>query len=113
MLNMQGQATRMFRGWNELKVSGKLPERRSYHQGCIYNDYIYIFGGQDLKEGSINTVWRINIRQIVSGIENDKINIETQWDYLKCKGTIPQPMSHHNSFIFNNKMYCYGGLSGI
>jgi hypothetical protein len=37
--------SRFFRGWNELKVSGKLPERRSYHVAYMVNGYMYVFGG--------------------------------------------------------------------
>ena len=40
-----GTFSKLFRGWNELKVSGKLPERRSYHIGCCHNGYMYVFGG--------------------------------------------------------------------
>jgi hypothetical protein len=60
-----GKESRLFRGWNELKVSGKLPERRSYHVGAVHDGYMYVFGGQDLKEGSVNTTWKINIESIV------------------------------------------------
>jgi hypothetical protein len=60
-----GNFSKLFRGWNELKVSGKLPERRGYHIGCVHDGFMYVFGGQDLKEGSVNTTWKININQIV------------------------------------------------
>jgi hypothetical protein len=60
-----GNFSKLFRGWNELKVSGKLPERRGYHIGCIHKGFMYVFGGQDLKEGSVSTTWKINIDQIV------------------------------------------------
>ena len=60
-----GNMSRLFRGWNELKVSGKLPERRSYHVGAVHGGFMYVFGGQDLKEGSVNTTWKINIDRIV------------------------------------------------
>ena len=40
-----GSETRFFRGWNELKLTGKLPERRSYTTGCTHDGYMYVFGG--------------------------------------------------------------------
>jgi hypothetical protein len=55
----------MYQGWNELKVSGKLPERRSYHTCCTNEWFIYVFGGQDLKEGSLNTVWKLDVKAIL------------------------------------------------
>jgi len=40
-----GSETKFFRGWNELKLTGKLPERRSYTTGCVQDGQMYIFGG--------------------------------------------------------------------
>ena len=33
------------KGWYEVKMTGKLPERRSYHVSCIYKDNLFVFGG--------------------------------------------------------------------
>ena len=55
----------MFKGWNELKLTGKLPERRSYHVANLNEENLIVFGGQDLKEGSLNSVWKLNIRNII------------------------------------------------
>ena len=46
-------------------MSGKLPERRSYLMSDIHHDYAYIFGGQDLKEGSYNTLWRLDLKNVL------------------------------------------------
>jgi hypothetical protein len=107
-----GSHSRLYRGWNELKVSGKLPERRSYHVGCIHQGYMYVFGGQDLKEGSVNSTWKINIQSIVEQCTQGVTNVVAEWEHLNCKGTIPGPMSHHSAFVHENKLYCYGGLIG-
>ena len=56
----------MYQGWNEIKVPGKLPERRSYHTCCTNEGFLYVFGGQDLKEGSLNTVWKLDIQSIIN-----------------------------------------------
>ena len=34
-----------FKGWYEVKMTGKLPERRSYQISEVHNEYLYIFGG--------------------------------------------------------------------
>lgn len=54
--------------WIEVRLQGKLPERRSNHCAFIANlrneEYLYVHGGRDLKEGSISTMWRLNISNI-------------------------------------------------
>jgi len=54
--------------WYEVRVQGKLPERRSNHVAFIWSnqgsEYMYIHGGRDLKEGSISTMWRINLTSV-------------------------------------------------
>ena len=37
------------------------PKRRSFHTSCIYNDYLYIFGGKDITEGKLSDIIRINL----------------------------------------------------
>jgi hypothetical protein len=48
-------------------MSGKLPERRSYSIAKVFGDHVYIFGGQDLKEGSYNNLYRLPINHILDG----------------------------------------------
>ena len=107
-----GQSSKLFRGWNELKVSGKLPERRSYHVGAVHNGYMYVFGGQDLKEGSVNSTWKIDVKSIVDQSNSGSNVVRAEWEHVNCKGTMPEPMSHHSAFIHDDKLYCYGGLIG-
>ena len=59
------KGSKIYRGWNELKLSGKLPERRSYHIGCLNDGNLYIFGGQDIKEGLNNTLWKLNMKEVI------------------------------------------------
>ena len=109
-----GGQTKFFRGWNELKLTGKLPERRSYTTGCLQDGQMYIFGGQDLKEGSVNSTWRINLEKIIKMSEAQADNIDVFWEQIHYdkKGPTPDPISHHNAFIFQGKMHVFGGLSG-
>lgn len=56
-------------GWYELRLQGKLPERRSNHCSFITHDgngtqYLYIHGGRDLKEGAHSSMWRLNLREV-------------------------------------------------
>lgn len=105
-----GQPTKLYRGWNELKVSGKLPERRSYHVANVHQGEMFIFGGQD--ENSISSIWRLDLQQINKASQGGKNNIYVNWEQIKIRGKEPEPMTHHTSFVHNNKIYCYGGLIG-
>ena len=55
----------MDKNWFELRLNGKCPERRAYHSTFIANDCLYIFGGQDIREGSIDTMWMLDLSNIV------------------------------------------------
>ena len=69
------------------------------------NDYLYIFGGQDLKEGAFNTLWRLDLKKTL-------INSSGKWEQINCRNT-PKPISHHNGFIHEDKLYIYGGVHGM
>jgi hypothetical protein len=43
--NSHQDLTSIMEGWHEIKMTGKLPERRSYLMGDFHSDYVYIFGG--------------------------------------------------------------------
>jgi len=51
--------------WFEIRMQGKLPERRSNHVAFVWvnqgSEYMYIHGGRDLKEGSHSSIWRVNL----------------------------------------------------
>jgi hypothetical protein len=72
--------------------------------GCIANDgYLYIYGGQDLKEGPLNNIWRANLDIAVRG--------NVQWENIG-KWTSMQPpfsYSHHCGVCWQGKLYFYGG----
>lgn len=61
--------------WIEVRLQGKLPERRSNHTAFILTlrneEYLYVHGGRDLKEGSIASMWRLNLSSIHSLMEDD------------------------------------------
>jgi hypothetical protein len=46
-----------------------------------------------LKEGSYNTLWRLNLKHIMDGGT-------TSWEQVTdCSGKIPKPISHHSGFV--------------
>lgn len=49
------------RNWYEVRLFGKVPERRGYHSSFIYNNKLYIYGGHDIREGSLDNLWVIDL----------------------------------------------------
>lgn len=86
-------------------MTGKLPERRSYQVSFIYQDALYIFGGQDLKEGSYNTMWKLPLKVIMEGGT-------ARWEQILTSGTVPPPISHHSGTLYKETFYVFGGLVG-
>jgi hypothetical protein len=62
-----------------------------------------VFGGQDLKEGCYNSLWKLNIKHILDGGS-------TSWELIKGTGKVPKAISHHTGFIYDDYLYVYGGL---
>jgi len=64
-LNRMEESKDVEETWFEIRMQGKLPERRSNHVAFIWvnqgNEYMYIHGGRDLKEGNLNSMWRVNL----------------------------------------------------
>jgi hypothetical protein len=60
-----------FDHWYELRLKGNAPERRSYHSSFIYDNRLFIFGGLDIREGSMNSLWELNLRYL-SDLELDE-----------------------------------------
>jgi len=50
--------------WSEIRLSGKLPERRSNHCSFIVNDFLYVHGGRELEEGPMSNMWKLSVSGI-------------------------------------------------
>ena len=48
--------------WKEERVLNP-PKRRSFHTSCIYDNYLYIFGGKDITEGKLSDIMRLNLME--------------------------------------------------
>lgn len=73
--------------------------------GVIADDgYLYVFGGQDLKEGLHNSLWRVKLTDAVGG---EKVQWENAASYMR---NVPQyGFSHHAGVCFEGKIYFFGG----
>jgi hypothetical protein len=94
--------------WSEVRLAGKLPERRSNHCSFIVKDYLYIHGGRDIKEGPMPTMWRLSISS-VKHLEEDP-DCGAQWEVVNTKGVSPGKISHHTAAVIGNKVLVFGGI---
>ena len=49
------------RNWVELRLMGQQPDRRSYHSSFIFEKKLFVFGGLDIREGSLNSLYELNL----------------------------------------------------
>lgn len=71
---------------------------------------LYIYGGHDIREGSINNLWMLDFNDI----DDLDCQIEDRlycckWKLQAVKGNNPGRISHHSSVVYKYKMYLFGG----
>ena len=87
--------------WYEYRVVGKAPRRRGYHSSFVYENYLYIHGGHDIREGTLEKMYRINLEP--------KSN-DNEWEIIQQRG-VEQPgkVGYHTLTRYGNKVYLIGG----
>lgn len=40
------------------------PDRRGYHSTFVHNKKLYIYGGHDIREGSKDSLWMLDLRKL-------------------------------------------------
>lgn len=115
-------------GWYELRPHGKLPEKRSHHSSVIYNGSIYVYGGEDSREGKYDSLWKLDLDafiEIGDKIQEDQTEEEAknmthqndddkrlQWELISTTGTKPGAISYHKAVVKDDNMYLFGGMRG-
>ena len=87
--------------WYELRFEGKQPGRRAYHTSFINEEKIYVFGGHDIAEGSMDSLWSFDLRKIGNIESTDKLqsaDIKLTWMELKTSG-IRMPRKSSVSYL--------------
>ncbi|CAI2362842.1 unnamed protein product [Moneuplotes crassus] len=84
--------------WEQLRCIGKLPERRSYHTGISSGSRVFIYGGYDIKEGDMKTMFSIDLSEM-----------SPEWREIEIIGDPPKGISRHSALLWDNKIYCLGG----
>lgn len=107
--------------WFEVRLEGKVPERRGYHSTFVYGSKMYIYGGHDIREGSMDNLWMIDLEDFndLDMQPEDQERI-LEWHLVQTtaasKGNKrPGAISHHTSVVYGERMYMFGGskASGI
>jgi len=75
------------------------------------NDYLYIHGGRDIKEGPMGNMWRLSINGVLE--LQDDATYGVSWEPVVEKGTPPGKISHHKAAVFGNQVCIFGGMAGI
>ncbi|KAL4490971.1 hypothetical protein ABPG72_008707 [Tetrahymena utriculariae] len=87
--------------WQEIKVSGKNLESRSYHAICINGDYLYTYGGYENNEIMSSLFARLKMQN-----HNDKYD----WEIISTKSLLtPGTRRRHSLVSFQDKIYLFGG----
>jgi len=80
------------------------------------NDYLYIHGGRDIKEGPMGNMWKLSISGVKSFIDDaDAMNEHdfygVSWEPVAMKGNNqPGNISHHKAAVFGSKVVIFGGI---
>ena len=87
------------KNWSEKRVLNP-PKRRSFQTSCIYNDYLYIFGGKDITEGKLSDILRLDL--------TEKENLS--WEEVTPEnGMLLEPLVYHTGTLVGDKYYIIGG----
>ncbi|KAJ5071762.1 faciogenital dysplasia protein [Anaeramoeba ignava] len=85
--------------WKFVPVKGLKPKPISKHQSCLFNNKMYVFGGE-IKEND-------KIKKLNSIYEFDLIS--KTWQLIQPKGIIPEERSWHTMSKIGYLFYVFGG----
>ena len=111
--------TEFSRNWVELRLMGQQPERRSYHSSFTFDKKLYVYGGLDIREGNLNTLYELSL-QCLNEITPDEIcspggepiQSNFKWRQVQTTGNaahMPGRVAYHSSCVFKDNMYVFGG----
>lgn len=116
---MTGPGEEFCRNWVELRLMGQQPDRRSYHSSFIFDKKLYVYGGLDIREGSINSLYELNLL-CLQELNNDELHYpggepmqsSYKWRLVTPTGNaqqIPGRIAYHTSCVYKDNMYLFGG----
>ena len=90
-----------------------VPEKRAYHSSFVHNKKLYIFGGIDLSQDCLDSLWQVDLSQLMLFVPGDTdVHMNPTWHKIKTSGiSKPKAMACHTSVVLEDKMYLFGGTS--
>ena len=87
--------------WVELTTKGKWPVPRVNHCTAVYNNRLYIIGGENDFFNPSNLFGDLSF-----------LNGETlEWQCLTSRGNPPPPICRHSSVLLGHNVYVFGGYT--
>jgi hypothetical protein len=65
-------------------MAGNNPERRSYHTTFMFESKLYIYGGLDIQNGSLSSLWELDLTKI-SDLESDDLEKRQSCSWKEIK----------------------------
>ena len=85
----------------------------------VYDGILYIYGGEDIKEGRFSDLWALNLEEFLKYEDHDMEDLEREeaerdhrfeWKLVKTHGDSPGALAHHKAVIHTQCMYVFGGI---
>ncbi|KAJ5070955.1 acyl-coa-binding domain-containing protein [Anaeramoeba ignava] len=85
---------------DQIKISGKPPSKRSRHTAVIYDNKMWIFGGQfeNRYNAEVNDMHVFDFKSF-------------SWYEIIQKGDVPSPRRSHYAAVYRDYMYVFGGMN--
>ena len=81
---------------------------------------MYIYGGHDIREGSMDNMWVIDLARFSDlDLAPEDMDHSLEWKLVDTKGVkfehVPLAIAHQTSVVQDSKMYMFGGsrASGV
>lgn len=91
--------------WEEIRVDSLRPDRRSHHSAAEYKGKVYIFGGQDLREGVFSDFFALTI--------STGISWDDKWEVMPVDENAPGEVARHTAVVSGDRMYVFGGTDNM
>ncbi|XP_019875994.1 kelch domain-containing protein 3 [Aethina tumida] len=94
--------------WSYVPPKGVHPIVRDFHTAVCINDRMYLFGGRgtvyapNMPEEEVysNELWYLDLNHF-------------EWHLVCANGDIPIGRRSHSAFVYNEKMYIFGGYNSL
>jgi len=85
--------------WSALSCSGVPPPPRKEHTAVVYDDHMYVFGGEG-KSKVLNDLYSLNLKE----------GEQHEWKLIVAEdGPIPSARAAHSAVVIGNSMLIFGG----